>query len=181
MLFRSEPVLVDIGRTVRKIILEEYQKEVAKNPAVGYNEFNTLNRESKQQKGENEYGTGLPQERGLPVPEPGDRGDGGGNREIRDAAPDIPEGETERMVSEHDAVREIGQASGGDRKSGIGKDGNTDGKPGAEIPSSGQGERPAGMGGEYERADGNGGRERPEGISIHLSEEKTDTDLREAE
>lgn len=179
----AEPVLVDIGRTVRKIILEEYQKKVAKSPAVGYNQFNTLKRKSKNknQKGENEYGTGLPQERGLPVPEPGDRGDGGGNREIRDAAPDVPQGEPEGMVSEHDAIGETGQASGGDRESGVGKDGNADGKPGTEIPGPGQGERPAGMGGAHERADGDGGRERPEGIGVHLSEENTDTDLSGAE
>ena len=107
----AEPVLVDIGRTVRRILIEESQKTVAKENGIGYNEFSTLKRESK--KGGNEHGTDIPPQRGLPVPEPDHRGTGGDHREVRDAAPDVPEGEPEGMVPEHDAVGETGQSPDG--------------------------------------------------------------------
>ena len=176
-----EPVLVDIGRTVRRILIEEYQKTVAKENGIGYNELSTLKRESENKKGGNEHGTDLPPQRGLPVPEPDDRGTESGHREVRDAAPNIPEGEPERMVPEHDAVGETGQALTGDREIGDGEDGNTDERIIGEIPGSRQGERPDGVGSAYEWTDGNGGREHLEGIGIQLNEETTEQDLSEAE
>lgn len=176
-----EPVLVDIGRTVRRILIEESQKSVAKENGIGYNEFNTLKRESNNREGGNEHGTDLPPQRGLPVPEPDDRGTGGDNREVRDAAPDISEGEPERMVPEHDAVGETGQSSDGDREGSDGEDGNPDERAASEIPGPGQGERPDGVGGAYEWTDSNGGREHLEGIGIQLNEETTEQDLSEAE
>ncbi len=176
-----EPVLVDIGRTVRRILIEEYQKTVAKENEIGYNEFSTLKRESENKKGGNEHGTDLPPQRGLPVPEPDDRGTESGHREVRDAAPNIPEGEPERMVPEHDVVGETGQALTGDREIGDGEDGNTDERIIGEIPGSRQGERPDGVGSAYEWTDGNGGREHLEGIGIQLNEETTEQDLSEAE
>ncbi len=177
----AEPVLVDIGRTVRRILIEESQKTVAKENGIGYNEFSTLKRESKNEKGGNEHGTDLPPQRGLPVPEPDDRGTGSDHREVRDAAPDVPEGEPERMVPEHDAVGETGQALTGDRESGDGADGNPDERVTGEVSGPGQGERPDGVGSAYEWADGNGGREHLEGIGIQLNEETTEQDLSEAE
>ena len=176
-----EPVLVDIGRTVRRLLIEESQKTVAKETDIGYNEFNTLKRESKEREGGNENGADLPPQRGLPVPEPDHRGTGSDNREIRDAAPDVSEGEPERLVSEHDAVGETGQASAGDREGGHGEDGSIDERAASEIPGSGQGERPDGVGSAYEWVDGNGGREHLEGIGIQLNEETTEQDLSEAE
>ena len=176
-----EPVLVDIGRTVRRILIEESQKSVAKENGIGYNEFNTLKRESNNREGGNEHGTDLPPQRGLPVPEPDDRGTGGDHREVRDAAPDIPEGEPEGMVPEHDAVGETGQSPDGDREGSDGEDGNPDERAASEIPGSGQGERPDGVGSAYEWTDGNGGREHLEGIGIQLNEETTEQDLSEAE
>ncbi len=176
-----EPVLVDIGRTVRKILIEESQKSVAKENGIGYNEFNTLKHESKNKEGGNENGTDLPPQRGLPVPEPDHRGTESGHREVRDAAPDIPEGEPEGMVPEHDAVGETGQTLDGDRAGSDGEDGNPDERAASEIPGPGQGERPDGVGGAYEWADGNGGREHLEGIGIQLNEETTEQDLSEAE
>ena len=176
-----EPVLVDIGRTVRRILIEEYQKTVAKENGIDYNELSTLKRESENKKGGNEHGTDLPPQRGLPVPEPDDRGTESGHREVRDAAPNIPEGEPERMVPEHDAVGETGQALTGDREIGDGEDGNTDERIIGEIPGSRQGERPDGVGSAYEWTDGNGGREHLEGIGIQLNEETTEQDLSEAD
>ena len=176
-----EPVLVDIGRTVRKILIEESQKSVAKGNGIGYNEFNTLKCESEKREGGNEHGTDLPPQRGLPVPEPDDRGTESGHREVRDAAQDIPEGEPEGMVPEHDAVGETGQTLDGDRESGDGEDGNPDERAASEIPGPGQGERPDGVGSAHEWTDGNGGREHLEGIGIQLNEETTEQDLSEAE
>ena len=176
-----EPVLVDIGRTVRKILIEESQKTVAKENGIGYNEFNALKHESKNKEGGNEHGTDLPPQRGLPVPEPDHRETRGGNREVRDAAPDIPEREPEGMVSEHDAVGETGQALDGDRAGSDGEDGSPDERAASEIPGPGQGERPDGVGGAHEWTDGNGGREHLEGIGIQLNEETTEQDLSEAE
>ena len=176
-----EPVLVDIGRTVRKILIEESQKSVAKENGIGYNDFSALKRESKNRKGGIEYGTDLPPQRGLPVPEPDDRGTESGHREVRDAAPDISEGEPEGMVPEHDAVRETGQTSDGDRGGSGGEDGSPDERVTGEVPGSGQGERPDGLGSAYEWTDSNGGREHLEGIGIQLNEETTEQDLSEAE
>ena len=176
-----EPVLMDIGRTVRRILIEESQKTVAKETDIGYNNFNTLKRESKSIEGGNENGTDLSPKGRLPVPEPGNRGTGNADREIRDVASDISEGEPERVVSEHVADGETEQSSFGNRESGHGEDGNPDEGTAAEISGSGQGERSDGVGSAYERADGNGGREHFDGIGIQLSEETTEQDLSEAE
>ncbi len=176
-----EPVLVDIGRTVRRILIEESRKSVAKGQDIGYNKFSTLKRESKNREGGIENGTDLPPQRGLSVPEPDHRGTGSDNREVRDAAPDIPEGEPEGMVSEHDAVGETGQPPAGDREGGYGEDGSPDGRAAAEVPGTRQGERPDGVDSAHEWVDGNGGREHLEGIGIQLNEETTEQDLSEAE
>ena len=176
-----EPVLVDIGRTVRQIILEEYQKSVANKQDMGYNEFNALKRESENLEGGNEHGTDLSTQGGLSVPEPDHRGTASDNREVRDASPDISEGEPERVVSEHDAVGETGQASAGDRQGSGREDGDPDERAAAEVPGTGQGDRPDGVGSAYEWVDGNGGREHLEGIGIQLNEEATEQDLSEAE
>ena len=42
-----EPILMDIGKTIRKIQMEEQEKTVADQNYIGYNEFNTLIRKSK--------------------------------------------------------------------------------------------------------------------------------------
>ena len=125
-----EPVLVDIGQTVRKICLEEVKSEsekvVAKENGIGYNEFNTLIRESENEQGGVEDGTDLSSQGGLQVSEPDHRGREHDNREIRDAAPDILEGESEELVSEHDTDGQAEQPLNGDRESGRGADGSSD-------------------------------------------------------
>ena len=176
-----EPVLIDIGRTVRKILIEEKQKSVADNQNIDYNKFNTLNHESKKIEGGKENGADVSSQGGLPVSELDDKGTGGDDREIRDAAPDISEREPEGLVSEHDVVGETGQPFAGDRTSGHGENGSSDEGAAAEISGAGQGERPDGVGSTYERADGNGRREHLEGIGIQLNEETTEQDLSEAE
>ena len=108
----SESVLIDIGRTVHKISLEEARKEVEISSERNYNNFNTLMRENKNQDVENnkeenieneggtDYGTDISSQGGLPVSEPDRRGGRSDDREIRDASEEIPEGTQEQPVSE---------------------------------------------------------------------------------
>ena len=174
-----EPVLRDIGRTIRRFSMEEIQKTVANDIGMPYNKFNTLIRESKKNEGGTEHGTDISSQRGLPVPEPDHTGGAGDNREIRDASEDISEGEQEELVSEHDADRETEQPSAGDRESSRGENGDSDDRVTGEIPGSGQEDRPDGMDSTHEQSDSDGRRERAEGIGIQLTEEEPD--LSEAE
>ena len=174
-----EPVLRDIGRTIRRFSMEEIQKTVANDIGMPYNKFNTLIRESEKNEGGTEHGTDISSQRGLPVPEPDHTGGAGDNREIRDASEDISEGEQEELVSEHDADRETEQPSVGDRESSRGENGDSDDRVTGEIPGSGQEDRPDGMDSTHEQSDSDGRRERAEGIGIQLTEEEPD--LSEAE
>ena len=80
----SESVLIDIGRTVHKISLEEARKEVEISNERNYNNFNTLMRENKgvennkeeniENEGGTDYGTDISSQGGLPVSEPDRRG-----------------------------------------------------------------------------------------------------------
>ena len=96
----AEPVLMDIGRTVRRFILEDRKKEVEKQAVQEYTSLNTPSREAAaveaRKEGGRVNGTDIPQERGLSVPESGDREDSGrvgrADREIREAEEDLPEG-----------------------------------------------------------------------------------------
>ena len=177
----TEPVLVDIGRTIRRILLEESQRAVAKENYISYNKFSALKHKSDNREGGNDHGTDLSPQRGLPVSEFEDRGARDKPREVWDVAPDIPERESKGMVSEHDVVRETGQSFTGDREDSDGEAGNPDERITGEISSSKQGEKPDGVGGPYEWIDSNGRREHIEGIGIQLNEETTEQDLNEAE
>ena len=174
-----EPVLRDIGRTIRSFSMEEMQKTVANDIGMPYNKFNTLIRESEKNEGGTEHGTDISSQRGLPVPEPDHTGRTDDNREIRDASEDISEGEQEELVSEHDADRETEQPSAGDRESSRGENGDSDDRVTGEIPGSGQEDRPNGMDSTHEQSDSDGRRKRAEGIGIQLTEEEPD--LSEAE
>ena len=154
-----EPVLVDIGRTVRKILIEESQKTVAKENGIGYNEFNALKRESKNKEGGNEHGTDLPPQRGLPVPEPDHRETRGGNREVRDAAPDLPAGIPSGDVHIHAADGTADAPLAADRRTGTGA-GRPDGGRDDESKGSGrepESARPDGVGTGGEQPDSAGG------------------------
>ena len=184
-----EPVLRDIGRTIRqaeyeeqkKISEKELVKTVAKEDGLEYNQFNTLIRESEEKEGGKEDGTDISSQRGLPVSEPDHRERGSDHREIRDAAEDIPEGEQEELVSEHDAERETGRPSGRDREGGAEADGNPDEWVAYEISGTGQGSGPDEMDSTHEYADGDGGGNRLDGIGVQLNAETTEQDLSEAE
>ena len=175
-----EPILMDIGKTIRKIQMEEQEKTVADQNYIDYNEFNTLIRKSKS-KGEIEHGTDLSQKGRLSVSEPDNQRGDSGNREIRDASEDISEGTSEELVSEYDADRETGESSGTDREGSAGENGSTDERAAGTLSGSGEGERSDGMDSPYEQPDSDGGGEHLDGIGIQLSEETTEQDLSEAE
>ena len=189
----SESILIDIGKTVHKISLEEARKEVEISNERNYNNFNTLMRENKNQDVENnkeenieneggtDYGTDISSQGGLPVSEPDRRGGRSDNREIRDASEDIPEGTQEQPVSEPVPDRKAEQPSGRDREGSTGEDGQPDGETAEEPSGTGQGSRPDGLDSTYERTDGNSGREHLDGIGIQLVEDTREDGLSKAE
>ena len=189
----SESVLIDIGRTVHKISLEEARKEVEISNERNYNNFNTLMRENKNQdvennkeenienEGGNDYGTDISSQGGLPVSEPDRRGGRSDDREIRDASEDLPEGTQEQPVSEPVPDRKAEQPSGRDREGSTGEDGQPDGETAEEPSGTGQGSRSDGMDSTHERTDGNSGREHLDGIGIQLVEDTREVGLSKAE
>jgi N12 class adenine-specific DNA methylase/predicted RNA methylase len=189
----SESILIDIGKTVHKISLEEVRKEVEISNERNYNNFNTLMRENKNQDVENnkeenieneggtDYGTDISSQGGLPVSEPDRRGGRSDDREIRDASEEIPEGTQEQPVSEPVPDRKAEQPSGRNREGSTGEDGQPDGEIAEEPSGTGQGSRPDGLDSTYERTDGNSGREHLDGISIQLVEDTREDGLSKAE
>ena len=189
----SESILIDIGKTVHKISLEEARKEVEISNERNYNNFNTLMRENKNQDVENnkeenieneggtDYGIDISSQGGLPVPEPDRRRGRSDDREIRDASEDIPEGTQEQPVSEPVPDRKAEQPSGRDREGSTGEDGQPDGETAEEPSGTGQGSRPDGLDSTYERTDGNSGREHLDGIGIQLVEDTREDGLSKAE
>ena len=189
----SESVLIDIGRTVHKISLEEARKEVEISNERNYNSFNTLMRENKNQDVENnkeenieneggtDYGIDISSQGGLPVSEPDRRGGRSDDRKIRDASENLPEGTQEQPVSEPVPDRKAEQPSGRDREGSTGEDGQPDGETAEEPSGTGQGSRPDGLDSTYERTDGNSGREHLDGIGIQLVEDTREDGLSKAE
>ena len=190
----SESVLVDIGRFVHRISLEEMKKGIENTEEKNYNEFNTLIRESKENnnriieneysqenQGGNEYGTDISSQRGLSVSEPDNPGDRGTDREIRNAAEDISEGTQEQPVSEPVTDRETEQPSGGDRENSTEEIGSTDGETVGEESGTVERGEPDGVDSPYEQSDGNSGREHLDGIGIQLIEDTSEDQLSKAE
>ena len=189
----SESILIDIGRTVHKISLEEARKEVEISKERNYNNFITLIRENKNQdaeikkeenienEGGTDYGTDISLQGRLPVSESDRRRGRSEDREIRDAAEDIFERTQEQPLSEPVPDREAEQSSGTDRESSTGETGQPDGEIAGEESSTGQGSRSDGMDGTHERTDGNSGREHLDGIGIQLVEDTREDGLSKAE
>ena len=187
-----EPILRDIGRTIRQAELEEWRKQaeeshgkpektVAKKKEVPYNEFNTLIRESENDEGGKTNGTDLSPQGRLPVSEPDASGGTADYREIRDAAEDIPERIQEEPVPEPADEREAGQPPAGDRAGSAESDGEHDGRAAYEVSGSRQRDRSDGVDSTHEQPDTDGGGNRADGIGIQLSKETTEQDLSEAE
>ena len=189
----SESILIDIGKTVHKISLEEARKEVENSNERNYNNFNTLMRETKYQdaetkkeenienEGGTDYGTDISSQGRLPVSESDRRRGRSNDREIRDAAEDISERTQEQPLSEPVPDREAEQPSGTDRESSTGENGQPDGETAGEESGTGQGSRSDGMDSTHERTDGNSGREHLDGIGIQLVEDTREDGLSKAE
>ena len=189
----SESILIDIGKTVHKISLEEARKEVENSNERNYNNFTTLmrktkNRDAETKKEENieneggtDYGTDISSQGRLPVSESDRRRGRSDNREIWDAAEDISEGTQEQPLSEPVPDREAEQPSGTDRESSTGENGQPDGETAGEESGTGQGSRSDGMDSTHERTDGNSGREHLDGIGIQLVEDTREDGLSKAE
>ena len=189
----SESILIDIGKTVHKISLEEARKEVENSNERNYNNFITLmrktkNRDAETKKEENieneggtDYGTDISSQGRLPVSESDRRRGRSDDREIRDAAEDISERTQEQPLSEPVPDRKAEQPSGTDRESSTGENGQPDGEIAGEESGTGQGSRSDGMDSTHERTDGNSGREHLNGIGIQLVEETREDGLSKAE
>ena len=189
----SESILIDIGKTVHKISLEEARKEVENSNERNYNNFTTLMRETKnrdaetkkeeniENEGGTDYGTDISSQGRLPVSESDRRRGRSDDREIRDAAEDISEGRQEQPLSEPVPDREAEQPSGTDRESSTGENGQPDGEITGEESGTGQGSRSDGMDSTHERTDGNSGREHLDGIGIQLVEDTREDGLSKAE
>ena len=189
----SESILIDIGKTVHKISLEEARKEVEISNERNYNNFTTLMRETKNQDVENkkeenieneggtDYGTDISSQGRLPVSESDRRRGRSDDREIRDAAEDISEGTQEQSLSEPVSDREAEPSSGADRESSTGENGLPDGEIAGEESGTGQGSRSDGMDSTHERTDGNSGREHLDGIGIQLVKDTREDGLSKAE
>lgn len=189
----SESILIDIGKTVHKISLEEARKEVENSNERNYNNFTTLMHEIKNQdaetkkeenienEGGTDYGTDISSQGRLPVSESDRRRGRSDDREIRDAAEDISEGIQEQPLSEPVPDREAEQPSGTDRESSTGENGQPDGEITGEESGTGQGSRSDGVDSTHERTDGNSGREHLDGIGIQLVEDTREDGLSKAE
>ena len=189
----SESILIDIGKTVHKISLEEARKEVENSNERNYNNFTTLMYETKswdaetkkeeniENEGGTDYGTDISSQGRLPVSESDRRRGRSDDREIRDAAEDISEGTQEQPLSEPVPDREAEQPSGTDRESSTGENGQPDGEITGEESGTGQGSRSDGMDSTHERTDGNSGREHLDGIGIQLVEDTREDGLSKAE
>ena len=189
----SESILIDIGKTVHKISLEEARKEVEKSNERNYNNFITLMRKTKnhdaetkkeeniENEGGTDYGTDISSQGRLPVSESDRRRGRSDDREIWDAAEDISERTQEQPLSEPVPDREAEQPSGTDRESSTGENGQPDGEITGEESGTGQGSRSDGMDSTHERTDGNSGREHLDGIGIQLVEDTREDGLSKAE
>ena len=190
----SESVLVDIGRFVHRISLEEMKKGIENSEERNYNKFNTLIRESEENnnriieneypqenEGGNEHGTDISSQRGLSVSESDNPGDRSTDWEIRNAAKDISERTQEQPVSESVADREIEQPSGRNRENSTEEIGSTDGETFGEESGTVERGEPDGVDSPYEQSDGNSGREHLVGIGIQLIEDTSEDQLSKAE
>ena len=190
----SESVLVDIGRFVHRISLEEMKKGIENSEERNYNKFNTLirkseennnriieNEYSQEDEGGNEHGTDISSQRGLSVSESDNPGDRGTDREIRNAAEDISEGTQEQPVSEPVTDWETEQPSGRDRENSTEEIGSTDGETVGEESGTIERGEPDGVDSTYEQSDGNSGREHLDGIGVQLIEDTSEDQLSKAE
>ena len=189
----TEIILMDIGREIRawdreNPIQENLQKPLEKNESPVYNRFTTLKRESQDdeqpEEGGQENGADVSSQGRLSVSEPGDRdGERAADREVRDAAQDLPEGEPSELVSEHAGDGQADSAPVGDRPTGERAPGAADRADGADGGRDGgsEGERSDGLDSADEQPSQSGGRDHTDGIGVQLTDETAEQDLSAAE
>ena len=188
----SMEILQEIGKAIRnydremmagrqKNIQKTAENPLAKSTAMEYTkatgQFNDLKRESKEG-GIGHGGTGIQEEWGLPDTGAGaGRGGGAGgnaNREVRDAAPELPPGEPSGDIHIHAVDGEADTSPAADRRAGTGA-GREDGGRDDETAGSGRAPertRPDGMGAGGEQPDGAGGRSGASGDRLPVGQEK---------
>ena len=189
----TEIILMDIGREIRawdreNPIQENSQKPLAKSENPVYNRFTTLKRESQDgerpEEGGQENGADASSQGRLSVSEPGDRdGERAADREVRDAAQDLPEGEPSKLVSEHAGDGQADPASVGNRPTGERAPGAAERADGADGRRDGGSERERSdeLDSADEQPSESGGRDHIDGIGLQLTEETTEQDLSAAE
>ena len=189
----TEIILMDIGREIRawdreNTVRENLQKPLEKSESPVYNRFTTLKRESQDneqpEEGGQENGADVSSQGRLPVSEPGDRdGEHAADREVRDAAQDLLEGEPSELVSEHAGDGQADPAPVGDRPASERAPGAADRADGADGGRDGGSERERSD--ELDSADEQpsqpGGRDHTDGIGLQLTDETTEQDLDAAE
>lgn len=204
----SEPVLKEIGKTVRKMMLDESHDILAGQNRSEYNGSSKTETDNvtetvtetitdaitetaaetvtaKEENGGNHYAgeTGLHPEGGLPVSESDDHREyaGGRDREIRDAEEGVSAGESRSQIFEPAADRTTVVISGGRRETVSGQVGSPDAGSGGEISGAGQ-DGTDGLGETREQSEGDGGRNNLSGIDLHLTDDlQAEPDFDEAE
>lgn len=188
----SMEILQEIGKTIRnydremmagrqKNIRKMAEKPLAKSTDIEYTkvteQFNALKRESKERSIDHGR-TDIQEEWGLPDTGAdagrGGRTGGNANREVRDAAPDLPHGEPSGDIHLHAADGAAGAPSEEDRRAGTGA-GRPDGGRDDETAGSGrepERTRPDSVGAGGEQPDGAGGRSGASGDRLPVRQEK---------
>ena len=168
----SRAVLQEVERAV-KAADRQQEKNVrpplANAEAMGYTGFSKLKRESETERSATHGDTGLHPDRGLPRAQPDLEGTApGGHREVRAAAPDLPQGASQGALHRDAAERDPDRASAGSQPHLPGADGpggEADGRgAGGERGAEGQG--PDGLGAADEQHPALGGGDRPGGAGL---------------
>ena len=188
----SMEILQEIGKVIRnydrevmagrqKNIQKTAENSLAKSTDIGYTkvteQFNTLKRESKE-RSEDHGRTDIQEERGLSDTGAdagrGGRTGGDADREVRDAAADLPHGEPSGDVHLHAADGEADPPLTADRRTGTGA-GRPDSGRDDEAERSGrepERTRPDGVGAGGEQPDGTGGGSGSSGDRLQVRQEE---------
>ncbi len=178
------PVLIDIGREIRSMELQQTQQQgLATSEPAPYNRgarFSTLMRESTDIGGtdhETEHNTDIHQNRRLPDSEPGSgRAAQRDARQVRDASQDIPEGASERDVPGNAAAGDTDRTPAGDRRNGEQPDRADHGAASENLSGPGQNAGSDGVGRTHEFPAPDGRGERAAGAGLQLNAQEPDTE-----
>ncbi len=166
----SKPILIDIGREIRSIILEKLRDYPLADPQrMPYNEFITLIRESFKKGGPTHEQSVIQNSRGLSDSRTGHREAADiATGQIRDDAQDLPETAPGRHIPEPASERSANRTSEGDRTDIPGKNRVTDEPAAGERTGSRERERSDWLGSTHEHAPSDGGRDSLERTDLQL-------------